>query len=551
LDEEGTLARLKAHRRELIDPKIAEHRGRIVKTTGDGILIEFSSAVAALRCAVEVQRGMAERNAGEATDRRIVFRVGVHQGDIVVEDGDILGDGVNVAARLEAIAEPGGICISARVHEDAAGKVELAFEDLGDLQLKNIARPVHGYRVATQGGATATASAAPALLPLPDKPSIAVLPFANMSSDPEQEYFADGLTEDLITDLSKVADLFVIARNSSFTYKGKPVDVRQVAREMGVRYVLEGSARRASGRVRISAQLIDAIGGGHLWAERFDRDLADVFAVQDDVVRKIVAALAGELTARKLPERRRPINLEAHEYLVRGRLLFLQSTEAGKAARALFEKSVALDPGSAEALTWLARSYWAGWMYLGEPADPYRARAIETAKRAVVLDPDDATAHWILGYILLYERRWAEAAAEFETALRLNPNHSGTWSTMSELFVFKGQPDGAIECAQKALRLDPTHGTAVFCLGQAQYAARCYDAAIETLRPATVLVARRLLAASLAQLGRIEEARDEGKRFMLKNPHFTVSYWASAHPFRDEAARQHFVEGYLKAGLPE
>jgi TolB-like protein len=274
-DEEGTLERLKALRHELLDPKIAEHHGRIVKTTGDGLLVEFASVVDALRCAAEVQAAMAESNASLPPDSRIEFRIGIHQGDIVVEDGDIFGDGVNVAARLEGLAEPGGICVSARVQEDAAGRLDLAFEGLGEQALKNIARPVRVYRV-RDVGASKTPSAPALPLPLPDKPSIAVLPFANMSGDPEQEYFADGMVEEIITALSRIRWLFVIARNSSFTYKGQTIDVKQVGRELGVRYVLEGSVRRAGGRVRITAQLIDALTDGHLWADRFDGSLEDV-----------------------------------------------------------------------------------------------------------------------------------------------------------------------------------------------------------------------------------------------------------------------------------
>src|SRR5205809_119930 len=287
-DEEGTLAQLKAHRRALVDPKIAEHRGRIVKTTGDGMLVEFASVVDAVRCAVEVQRGMAERNAEVPQEKRIEFRVGIHQGDIVVEDQDIFGDGVNVAARLESLAEPGGICVSGRVQEDARGKLDVAFEDAGDQQLKNIERPVRIYRMRPKAAA---ASSRPAL-PLPGKPSIAVLPFQNMSGDPEQDYFADGMVEEIITALSRFKALFDIARNSSFTYKGKAVEIKQVGRELGVRYVLEGSVRKAGGKVCITGQLIEATTGAHLWADRFDGALDDIFELQDKVTSSVVGAIA-------------------------------------------------------------------------------------------------------------------------------------------------------------------------------------------------------------------------------------------------------------------
>jgi adenylate cyclase len=288
-DEEGTLTLLKALRRELIDPKITEHRGRIVKTTGDGLLVEFISVVDALRCATEVQEAMAERNATAPEDSRIAFRIGIHQGDIVVEDGDIFGDGVNIAARLEGLAEPSGICVSARVQEDAAGKLDLGFEDIGEPELKNIARPVCVFRVVAKG--VAQLPGRPTTLPLPDKPSVAVLPFANMSGDPEQEFFADGIAEDVITALSRYPSLFVIAQNSCFTYKGRAVDVKKVGRELGVRYVLEGGLRKAGNRIRVTAQLVEAETGKHVWAERYDRDLADIFAVQDEITGAVTIAM--------------------------------------------------------------------------------------------------------------------------------------------------------------------------------------------------------------------------------------------------------------------
>ena len=313
-DEEGTLGRLKALRAETIDPRITQHRGRIVKTTGDGLLVEFSSVVDAARCAAELQTAMAESNGPLPPDRRIDFRIGIHQGDIVVEDGDLFGDGVNIAARLEGLAEPGGICISARVREDAAGRLDLAFEDIGEQTLKNISRPVRVFRVLTQGQRLLEPA-----LPLPDKPSIAVLPFANLSSDPEQEYFADGMVEEIITALSRIRWLFVIARNSSFTYKGQAIDVKRVGRELGVRYVLEGSVRKAGGRVRITAQLIDAVTGTHLWADRFDGSLEDVFDLQDKVASSVAGVIEPALqTAETVRSASRPTNdLTAYDLYLR------------------------------------------------------------------------------------------------------------------------------------------------------------------------------------------------------------------------------------------
>jgi TolB-like protein len=315
-DEEGTLERLKTHQRELVDPKIDEHRGRLVKTTGDGMLVEFASVVDALHCAVEIQRGMLDRNASVPVEKRIEFRVGLNVGDIIIDGGDIFGDGVNVAARLEGFAEPGGICVSGRVQEDALGKIDIAFEDAGEQQLKNIARPLRIYRVRL-GGAMATPPPAPAL---PDKPSIAVLPFQNMSGDPEQDYFADGIVEEIITALSRMRWLFVIARNSSFTYKGRAVDIKQVGRELGVRYVLEGSVRRAANRVRITGQLIDAANGAHLWADRFEGSVKDIFELQDQVTASVVGAIAPKLELAEIERAKRKLteSLDAYDYYLRG-----------------------------------------------------------------------------------------------------------------------------------------------------------------------------------------------------------------------------------------
>src|SRR6202521_5302124 len=352
-DEEGTLARLKAHRRELIDPKISEHRGRIVKTTGDGLLVEFSSVVDALRCATQIQRGMAEGNSAVPADCQIEFRIGIHQGDVLVEDGDIFGDGVNVAARLEGLAEPGGICVSARVQEDAAGKLALVFEDMGERELKNIARPLRVYRIQT--GAPASESRQ-APLPLPDKPSIAVLPFANMSGDPEQEYFVDGMVEEIITALSRIRWLFVIARNSTFTYKGQAVDVKQVGRELGVRYVLEGSVRKAGQRVRITGQLIDAVTGTHLWADRFDGSLEDVFDLQDKIAVSVAGVIEPTLQAAEIARSadRPTTDLTTYDLYLRAYAMMLSPARQVPEALRLMEQAIERDPRYGPALAWAA-----------------------------------------------------------------------------------------------------------------------------------------------------------------------------------------------------
>ena len=361
-DETGTLATLKSRRREILQPMISKHHGRIIKLMGDGVLVEFGSAVNAVDCAVELQTAMDVANADVAGDRRIVLRAGINLGDVMVEGSDLYGDGVNIAARLESLSEPGGLCISGSVFEQVNGKLPHSFVSLGPQTLKNIDRPIQIYRLAGKDGPGAAVVSA-VELPLPDKPSIVVLPFVNMSADAEQSYFVDGLTEDLITDLSKVPELFVIARNSSFAYKGRSIDTRQIARELGVKYVLEGSARRVADRVRINAQLIDAAAGGHIWADRFDRDLADIFAAQDEVIGKIVEALVGKLTAANLKERYRPANLEAYDLCLRGRAEWAHSTEAGVAAIPLFERAIALDPNYADAYRWLAISQNQAWVY--------------------------------------------------------------------------------------------------------------------------------------------------------------------------------------------
>src|SRR5437899_9456779 len=424
-DEEGTLARLRAHRRELIDLKIGEHQGRIVKTTGDGVLAEFASPVKAVRCAVEVQHGMPDRNAGVLQEQRIEFRIGINLGDVIVEEGDIYGDGVNVAARLESIAEPGAVYLSRAVRDFVRDQPELVLEDLGERALKNIAKPVQVFRIGAPVRAAGMPQvAAPPLVPA--KPSIAVLTFTNMSGDAEQEYFSDGMTEDLITDLSKISALFVIARNSSFAYKGQSVKVQEIGRDLGVRFVLEGSIRKAGNRVRITAQLIDAASGGHLWAERFDRDLTDIFATQDEVVEKIVGALAVKLThgEEKRLRRRGTASVAAYEAWLRARELLSRSTREGVAqARAMHLRAIELDPHFAAPHAGLSLAaisdYVSDWA-----ADPAQAldEAERWARRALELDDQDPVSHMALGNVLLWRRNHAGALAEFGRMIALDPN---------------------------------------------------------------------------------------------------------------------------------
>ncbi|GEO17842.1 adenylate/guanylate cyclase domain-containing protein [Microvirga aerophila] len=552
-DETGTMATLKARWSKIVRPLIAEHHGRLVKLIGDGVLVEFGSAVDAVQCAITLQEQMAQANEGLPEAYRILLRIGINLGDVIVEEGDLFGDGVNVAARLESLAEPGGICLSGSVYDQVKRKLPADFAALGPQVLKNIAEPVHVYRIRLVNSAKpGKASRVDEPLALPAKPSIAVLPFTNMGQDAEQEAFVDGLTEDLITDLSRHPELFVIARHSTFAYKGKAADVRQIARDLGVRYLLEGSARRVARRVRINAQLIDAANGDHLWAERFDRDLEDIFRVQDEVIGQIVEALLGWLAAP--PPRTRPTDLRAYDLCVRARALVGRSPEAEREATLLLQQAIALDPGYAEAYRWLAFNLWTTWVHCGGPIEPNRHRAVELAERAVALDRHDAGSRWVLGLLLAYEGRWSESDAEYATALKLDPNHADAWAMQSELLTYNGQPAAAIEGVQKALRLNPHPvGWYYWALGLAQYGARQYENAVETLcNEATYRTAsRRILAASLAQLGRMDEARQEAALFMVSNPHFTISFWAASQPFRDEAMRDHFVEGYRKAGLPE
>jgi adenylate cyclase len=469
-DEGGTLERLKALRRELLDPKIAEHKGRLVKTTGDGLLVEFGSVVDALRCAVEVQREITGRNNGVTPDNRIELRIGINLGDIFVEDGDIFGDGVNVAARPEGLAEPGGICVAARVQEDAAGKLDLAFEDIGEQQLKNIARPVRIYRVATEARRAMTVPGTGP--PLPDKPSIAVLPFANMS-DPEQEYFADGMVEEIITALSRIRWLFVIARNSSFTYKGQAVDVKQVGRDLGVRYVLEGSVRKAAGRVRITAQLIDAETGAHLWADRFDGSLDDVFDLQDKVALSVAGVIEPALQAAETARSAaRPItDLTAYDLYLRAlEILFPIAKERVFEALGLLERAIAIDLRYGPALSWAAMCHRRlaidGW------AEGNRCKAMDLARQALQVAQNDPRILANVAFVLAsFGEDIGAMIGLIDRALELNPSFAQGWYRSGVLRLWAGQPDLAIEHAETSLRLSPREraGTPLTMIGEAYF----------------------------------------------------------------------------------
>jgi TolB-like protein/class 3 adenylate cyclase len=566
-DEEGTLAQLKAFRKTLVDPTIAKHRGRIVKTTGDGMLVEFASAVDAARCAVEVQRGMADENTEIPQAKRIEFRIGIHLGDIIIDDNDIFGDGVNIAARLESIAVPGGISISRAVHDQVRDRINVCFDDKGEIALKNIARPVQVFAISGAKESKTTVSPESKLaLALPDKPSIAVLPFTNMSGDPEQDYFADGMVEDIITALSRFKALFVIARNSSFTYKGRAVDVKQVGRELGVRYVLEGSVRKAANRVRITGQLVDTATGVHLWADRFDGGLGDIFDLQDQVTESVVGAIAPAVEKAEIERaKRKPTeSLDAYALYLRGlaRLYQFASRQANDEALRLFNSAIELDPDFASAYGRAATCYaWAkgnGWISVtaNEIAEVTRL-----AQRAVELGKDDAIALADSGWALAFVVRDLEVAAGLiDRALVLNSNLAEAWFCGGWVKNWLGEPESAIERFARAMRLNPLDprtmgmrgGTAHahFFLGRYDEAASWAAMALQDnpdFQPGL-----RIAAASNAMAGRPEQAHKAAARLRQLNPVLRVSTLKDVlGPYRHAEDLSRYEEGLRQAGLPE
>ncbi len=562
-DESGTLARLKAHRRELIDPAIAARGGRMVKLMGDGALVEFASVVDAVQCAVEIQTAMAERNAEVPEGRRIAFRIGINLGDVIVEGEDIYGDGVNVAARLEGLAAPGGVCVSGKVHDEVLGKLDVGFEDQGEQPVKNIARPVRVYRIlanaAAADGTPASERRAPAALP--DKPSIVVLALQNMSADPEQEYFADGIAEDIITDLSKVSGLLVIARNSAFAYKGRAADLRQVCRELGVRHALEGSVRKAGNRVRITTQLIDGTTGGHLWAERYDRELTDIFDVQDEVTREIVAALKVHLTPdeHRGVEKRGTDNIDAYDRFLRGRQLFWQtSRETTEEAQALFEEAIALDATFPLAHAYLAFTHSLQYVNRWSP-DPKVSlmRAQQLVERALALDPSEAEAHYVQGIIRLWQQKKVDQAiADAERAISLDPNFARGYGLLGASLHYAGRSKEALEHLATMARLDP-HYPAPYqhFLGQAHFALGHFEEAVAALKARLARqprsdASRVLLAACYGHLGRAEEARAEWEEALRINPDYSIEDRRQILPYKNPADFERVVLALRKAGLP-
>ncbi|UCI29300.1 adenylate/guanylate cyclase domain-containing protein [Mesorhizobium sp. B4-1-4] len=564
-DEDRTLARLRALRSDLIDPTIAVHNGRVIKRTGDGALVEFRSVVDAVRCAVEVQNGMVERNAGVSQDRRIEFRIGIHLGDVVEEsDGDLMGDGVNIASRLEGVAAPGAICLSEDAYRQVKARLDLSVNDLGNTKLKNIAEPIRVYslQVGTAGAkvpATSDTAAVRSEAAAPPKLSIAVLPFANMSGDAEQDYFADGISEDIITALSKLSQLFVVARNSSFTFKGQNVHVQEVGRKLGVRHVLEGSVRKSGNRVRITAQLIDATSGGHLWAERFDRDLTDIFAVQDDVTQHIVGALAVNLTdgdrQRLAPEHTH--NVEAYDCFLRGRELWHRLTkETNIAARDVLKRAVELDPNFASAHAFLALTH--GLDYLNRwSASPPRSmeQAAEIATRAVAVDDGDPLAHWALGLVYLYTRRHDGAISEAERAIVLNPNFAEAHVSLGEALHYSGRSEEALQWFERGAALNPYFPDVLLHFqALAWFQLEKYETAVDLLqqrlsRNPISDVSRALLAASYGHLGRFDEASAAWQEVLRVNPDYSLEYRRKILPYKNPADFELVVDGLRKAGI--
>lgn len=558
-DEAGTVAAWRMARADIIDPGIANHGGRIVKLTGDGFLAEFTTVERAVRCALALQQAFGERFAEMPADRRVAFRIGVNLGDIYIDRDDIYGTGVNIAARLEGLAEAGGICISDDVFHQVRGKVDADFDDMGDHVLKNVAEPVRVYGLRPVGDA---ARAAPAdddgdrVLPLPDKPSVAVLAFENMSGDPEQEYFSDGISEDIITELSRVRGLFVIARNSSFTYKGKATSIRQIGRELGVRTVLEGSVRKAGNRVRVTAQLIDAGNDGHLWAERYDRDLEDIFAVQDEITQSIVEALAGRLVPQSSAVAHSPRDMDAYDLFLRGRRqVGLTTAEANVEAKTLLGRAIEIDPGFASAYAALSVAYVLDYLNRWGDDRPEEAqrRARELAERAVALDERNPHAHWALAIQYNYQRQYELGAESSRHALALDENLPQAYGTLGTALLGLGQYDEALEMIETGIRRDPQGPTvmlhhkarALFNLGR-------FEDAAEVLRdrirrsPGTDL-SRALLASVCGHLGRREEARQVWDEVLRANPRFSLEQRRAVLP-DPEFAR--LIEGLGKAGLP-
>jgi adenylate cyclase len=597
-DEEGTLNALNAHYTELIEPRITEHNGRIVKTTGDGLLVEFASVVDAVQCAVSVQGYMAGRNSHTPENRKIDFRIGINLGDVIVQNDDVFGDGVNVAARLEGLADPGGICISRAARDQIRDKLDYGLEDLGEVEVKNIARPVRAFRVLRDGAAakapiqsasnkrwSALAATLAVVLiaggglwwwqpwiervaptrpdriaiPLPDKPSIAILPFTNLSGDSKQDYFTDGFTEDLITNVAQSHELFVISGNSTFTYKRRAVKTRKVAEELGVRYIVEGSIRRIGDKFRINAQLIDATDGVLVWAKRYDRSMTKLFDTQDEISREIAGSLLVNISKADLTKslRKRPIYLSAYDYVLQARA---KNKVAGKTAmlvaRELAKKAIAFDPDYAPAYVELGVTLNRAYINQWEGSESLRW-AYSTARKAVELDPTSSVAQEFLGRVLLRFRQHDEAIATIEKSIALNPNRADNYANLADVLTFAGRAEEAIELMNKAIRLNPIYrGRWDMYLGRAYYFSKQYDQAISQLKTCAARAPKRracylYLIPSYAELDRQADAKRALAKLLELKPKFSISASVENHLPFVPSAMQFYVEGLREAGVPE
>lgn len=553
-DEAGTIARLRTHRIELIDPAIAKNNGRIIKTTGDGMLVEFQSVTDAVKCAVEIQQRMKRRNSDVAQDRRIEFRIGINLGDIIFDDDDIFGDGVNIASRIEQLADVGGVCITAAVAQQIAERLDVAIEDLGEKTLKNISRPVHLYRIALEGPSPSSSSEGPQVQRSVSKPSIVVLPFNNMSGDPDQEFFADGLTEDIITELSRRHELFVISRNSSFVYKNQPMNLRGVAEKLGAQFLVEGSVRKIGDRVRVTVQLIDATNDAHIWADKYDRKLDDIFAIQDEVTAAIAATLPGRVEAAQRDQisRTKPASMAAYECVLAAKVLHHRGTVADNAqAQSLIGRALALDPGYAHAHAWraciLGQAWVHGWC---EDKDAVWNEVIAELDRALALDDNDADVHRILAAVNVNNNALTTARYHQERALSLNPNYDLVVVQQGELLTWMGRPQEGIEWILKAMRLNPHHPERFWShLGKAHFAAHQYGEAIEAFMHLSVMdhVQHAFLAACYGWLGDELAAAAHLDKVRALAPEFEIDSFLTTLHYAQESDVQHMREGLLKA----
>ncbi|HKV16277.1 MAG TPA: adenylate/guanylate cyclase domain-containing protein [Reyranella sp.] len=557
-DERGTLARLRTHRIELIDPAIAKNQGHIIKTTGDGMLVEFQSVADAVRCAVEIQERMRRRNSDVASERRIDFRIGINLGDIIFDDGDIYGDGVNVAARLEQLADVGGICVTAAVHDQVDGRLDVAFDDLGEKLLKNISRPVRVYRIVTgapegkpaAGDGQAVSKAAVV------KPTVAVLPFTNMSGDPEQEFFADGLTEDILTELSRRHELFVISRTSTFVYKGQATNLREVARKLGARYLVEGSVRKAGDRLRITVQLIDTASDAHIWAERYDRKLDDIFAIQDEITAAIVATLPGRLEAAQHDQlaRMKPSNMAAYECVLAAKVLHHRSTrEDNVEALKLVDRALQLDPDYAHAHAWrgciLGQAFTYGWCKDKEAA--LNEVAFELAK-ALALDDNDADVHRILAAVSIAQGDLNRARHHQDRALALNPNYDLVVVQMGELFTWLGHAEEGTEWIRKAMKLNPHHPARFWShLGRAHFVGRQYAQAVEAFMHLSSMDVQQhaFVAACYGWLGDRTAAAAHLSKVRELEPGLDLAGFLATMHYANKADLEHLRDGLVRAGM--